>query len=267
MRVVTGSRGFIAKHLINRFGREHLILIEREDCYEALEEIDWKTVTHIYHLGGISDTTEDDLNYLHIYNVDFTMKLFECAIKYGIPVVYASSASVYGNSFTYSYNPLNHYAVSKVNVDIWVEANLNKFKNIVGLRFFNVYGNDEKHKKDQASPIYKFERQARLYKKIKVFKNSENYKRDFVWVEDAVDCMIKPMKSGIYDVGTSEPISFRDVADIVAEKYNVPIEEIDFPEHLKNKYQYYTCARKHFDMKFTSVKEYFSNYSSKTSNL
>ena len=92
---------------------------------------------------------------------------------------------------------------------------------------------------------------------IKLFKGSGNYWRDFVWVGDIVETVLNNDKpSGIYDLGTSDPVSFQTVGELVAEKYNGTIEYIPFPEHLKGKYQTYTCAQKEWDNKFISVKEY-----------
>lgn len=257
MILITGYKGFIGRNLLKRFDSKNLILVGYENCFSSLITTDWSKVKKIYHLGGISDTTCDDLDKLHTYNVSYTMSLFEYAKIHNIPIVYASSASVYGNSYTYAYNPLNHYSISKANIDIWVESNLNKFKNIVGLRFFNVYGEGEDDKGSQASPLHQFTQQAKQYNKIKIFKDSENCIRDFVWVEDVIDCIIQDKQSGIYDVGTSEPVSFKYIADLIANKCNCSIEEIPFPEKLKHKYQFYTCARQHFHPKnFMSIKDY-----------
>jgi ADP-L-glycero-D-manno-heptose 6-epimerase len=256
MILITGYKGFIGSNLIKRFKPEDLILVGYEDCFSSLFLTDWSKVTKIYHLGGISDTTCSDLNLLHEYNVNFTMELFNRAKIHNIPIVYASSASVYGNSLTYTPNPLNHYAISKANVDIWVESNYKDFKNIIGVRFFNVYGDGEDHKGNQASPIHQFTLQAKQNKNIKVFEGSDNFIRDFIWVEDAIDCIIEDKHSGIYDVGTSKPVSFRFIADLIAKKYNCSVEEIKFPEKLRHKYQFYTCARKHYNKQFMDVREY-----------
>ena len=258
MILITGYKGFIGSNLVKRFKPEELILVGCEDCFSSLFSIDWAKVTKIYHLGGISDTTCSDLDLLHEYNVSYTMELFTRAKIYNIPIVYASSASVYGNSYTYAYNPLNHYSISKANIDIWAESNLKDFKNIVGVRFFNVYGEGESHKGKQASPIHQFTKQALENKLIKVFKDSENCIRDFVWVEDVIDCILEDKPSGIYDIGTSNPVSFRYVAELIADKYNSSIEEIEFPEKLKHKYQFYTCARRHYSKEFISVGDYLA---------
>lgn len=205
-------------------------------------------------MGAISNTTETDIDKIYKYNIDYTIKLFETAIHYQIPVKYASSASVYGN--TKDLNPLNYYSLSKATVDLWVEDNKHKFSRINGYRFFNVYGPHEDHKGNQASPIHTFTKQAKETGVIKLFEQSSEYYRDFVYVGDVIDCMFINKNSGIYDVGTSNPISFEEVGHIIADKYNARIEYIKFPEHLKNKYQYNTCARKDFDHNFITVKEH-----------
>jgi len=258
MILITGYKGFIGSNLVKRFKPEDLILVGYEDCFSSLFLTDWAKVEKIYHIGGISDTTCTDFDLLHEYNVNYTMELFNRAKIYNIPIVYASSASVYGNSYTYAYNPLNHYSISKANIDIWVESNYKDFNNIVGVRFFNVYGEGEDHKGKQASPVHQFTKQALENKSIKVFKDSENCIRDFVWVEDVIDCMLINKPSGIYDIGTSNPVSFKYVADLIADKYNSTVEEIEFPEKLKRKYQFYTCARKHYDKKFITVEDYIN---------
>ena len=258
MILITGYRGFIGSNLVKRFKPEELILVGYEDCFSSLFLTDWSKIDKIYHLGGISDTTCDDLDKIHEYNVNYTMELFYRAKIYNIPIVYASSASVYGNSYTYAYNPLNHYAISKANIDIWVESNYKDFNNIVGVRFFNVYGEGEDHKGKQASPVHQFTKQAIENNSINVFKDSENCIRDFVWVDDVIDCLLENKSSGIYDLGTSEPVSFRYVADLIANKYNCSVKEIEFPEKLKRKYQFYTCARKHYDKKFISIGDYLA---------
>ena len=99
----------------------------------------WKDVELILHQGAISDTTCTNLNAIHTFNVDFTEWLFKEAIKYQIPIKYASSASVYGNTSDII-NPLNYYAISKVMMDYWVQDHIDEFKLVQGFRYFNVYG-------------------------------------------------------------------------------------------------------------------------------
>lgn len=260
MILITGHKGFIGHNLVNRFKGKELFLSEINHCYRDLFHIPWQEIDEIWHMGAISDTTCTDLDRIHTYNIQYTLDLFESAIQYQIPVKYASSASVYGNTKDII-NPLNHYAMSKATMDLWVQDNLYKFVRIQAYRFFNVYGKHENHKGNQASPIHTFTRQAKEYGVIRIFENSSRYHRDFVWVEDVIDCMLMNKPSGIYDVGTSNPISFEEVGHLIAYKYNAKIEYIKFPEHLKNKYQYNTCARKDFDHTFITVEEFLSRQS------
>lgn len=257
MKVITGYKGFIGRNLLNRMNNETIYGIEIENCFESLKKVDWKNVECVYHLGAISDTTETDMGRLLKYNLQFTYDLFHICIENGIPVKYASSASVYGNKWP-QYNPLNQYAMSKAMIDRYVMDNVTKFKSIQGYRFYNVYGKGEHNKGSQASPVHKFSEQAFQTGVIKVFEKSDLYVRDFIWVEDAIDCMFEDLDSGIYDVGTSRPISFLEVAELVAKKYKAQIEVIPFPPDLRNKYQFGTCAFPWRGKKFLTVDEYLS---------
>lgn len=264
MILLTGHEGFIGQNLCNRFHNRGVYFSEIRTCFDDLYYgIDWKDIEEIWHIGAISDTTETDIDKIYRYNIQYTLELFNYAIEYQIPIKYASSASVYGNSnYRREINPLNHYAMSKVTVDRWVEDNANRFVKIQGYRFYNVYGKHEHHKGGQASPIHTFTKQAKETGTIKIFDNSVAYLRDFIWVEDVIDCMMYDSPTGIYDLGTGVARSFERVAEIIADRYNAKIEHIPFPKHLENKYQYFTCSLNHFiDHKFSSVEDYISrNY-------
>ena len=261
MIIVTGSKGFIGKNFLNKIN-EPVIEVEKEDAYKFISGFNkWNEVSLILHQGAISSTTEKNIRTLHHNNVVFTLFLFEKAIEYQIPVKYASSASVYGNQTKKLkvINPLNYYAISKLQIDYFVQDNLDKFKSIQGFRYFNVYGEGEEHKEDQASPVSKFTKQIRDTGKLKLFKGSDKFLRDFVCVDDVVDIVLNTnIESGIYDLGTGSPVSFQEVAELVAEKEKGEIEYIDFPENLEGKYQDYTCADMKWigKYKFKSVKEY-----------
>jgi ADP-L-glycero-D-manno-heptose 6-epimerase len=256
MIILTGSSGFIGQNFLKTL-KEPVIEVEQQYCFEFLQSFNkWEQVSSILHQGAISSTTERDINKLHHYNVEFTLKLFQKAIEYQIPVKFASSASVYGNTQG-DINPLNYYAITKLQVDYFIQDNLNKFSSIQSFRYYNVYGDQEDHKGDQASPISKFTKQVRETGKLKLFTGSHEFLRDFVCVNDIVNVVLDNDKpSGIYDLGTSNPISFQEVAELVIQKEGGEIEYIPFPEHLQGKYQTYTFAKKEFDYKFKTVKQY-----------
>lgn len=263
MILITGYQGFIGKHVVNRMNNNDLILIEKINCYNQLVKTPWREITEIWHMGAISDTTCNHIPELFKFNVDFTLALFDLAIKHEIPVKFASSAAIYGMSPQDNriINPLNQYAFTKAIVDKWIELNMQRFKKIQSYRFFNVYGKHEheKYKKGQASPVYTFTQQAITTGVVKIFNNSDKFFRDFVWVEDVIDCMLINNPSGFYDVGTSNPVSFEQVAKLISKKYNATVEYLPFPKHLEKQYQTYTCAERHFvDQKFTTVEEYLS---------
>jgi len=258
MIVLTGSQGFIGSHFKNCLSS--LIEVDMDNCLSFINNFDrWDEVTLIIHQGAVSSTTETDIQKINQFNVYFTLELFKKAIEFGIPVKYASSASVYGNKKK-SFNPLNQYAISKLQIDYWVTDNIDRFSSIQGFRYFNVYGSGEEHKGDQASPVSKFSWQARDRGIIKLFTGSENFYRDFVCVEDIIEVVLNNYEdSGIFDLGTSNPVSFKSVAESVAEKYNADIQLIDFPHILKGKYQDYTCAKEEFPYKsFITVEQYIN---------
>jgi ADP-L-glycero-D-manno-heptose 6-epimerase len=261
MIVLTGSRGFIGKKFTSKLN-EQIVEVEQENAFKFISGFDkWDQVSLILHQGAISSTIEKNIRTLHHNNVEFTLFLFEKAIQYQIPVKYASSASVYGNQTKKLkvINPLNYYAITKLQIDYFVLDNLEKFKSIQGFRYFNVYGDGEEHKGDQASPVSKFTKQIRETGKLKLFKGSDKFLRDFICVDDVVNIVLNNnIESGIYDLGTGTPISFQEVAELVAEKEKGEIEYIDFPEHLKGKYQDYTCADMKWigDYKFKTVADY-----------
>lgn len=256
--IVTGSNGFIGKNLIKKLNGSDIIEIDidnRELIFQ--KDFKWDGVSTIYHLGAISNTTEKNINKIHELNIDYSLRLFELAIDKKIPIVHASSASVYGNSSDGSMNPLNYYAISKYIIDLWIQDNKDRFSNIRSYRFFNVYGPHEDHKGDQASPIHKFTAQAKTNGVINVF--DVEAERDFVLVTDICNTLVDgERESGIYDLGTGRTESFKNIANIIAEKYNATVEVIPFPDHLKNKYQYSTCANE-LNTDFVTVKDYISN--------
>ncbi|HOV15817.1 MAG TPA: ADP-glyceromanno-heptose 6-epimerase, partial [Spirochaetota bacterium] len=187
-------------------------------------------------------------------NFEYSKTLLDLAVKNDIKFIYASSASVYGNGdngFVEKREceyPLNVYAYSKFLFDQYVR-NLKNQKisiQIVGLRFFNVYGPQENHKDKMASVIYHFHNQIIKEKKLKLFEGSDTFLRDFIHVDDIIKIILHFYKndiSGIYNSGTGRAESFLSIAKIMEKLYeDTKIEFIPFPEQLKGKYQKFTQA-------------------------
>ena len=256
MIILTGADGFIGKNFLKQIDKP-VVKVEKDDAFTFLRTFkDWDKVSLILHQGAMSSTTENNILRLHSNNVVFTLMLFDKAISHQIPVKFASSASVYGNT-NGEINPLNYYAITKLQIDYYIKDHMSKFKSIQSFRYFNVYGEGEEHKGDQASPISKFTKQVRETGKLKLFEGSDKFLRDFVCVDDIVDVVLNNnAPSGIYDLGTGKPISFQEVADLVIKKEGGDIEYIPFPDHLKDKYQTYTCADNKFDYEFKTVEQY-----------
>ena len=242
MRIlITGYKGFIGQNMVKALADHDLDLCEWGDTY-SLYGIDL-----VIHLGAISDTRCDDWIALRKKNVNFTITLMERCQKWGIPLQIASSASVYGPENT-TFNeddpvdPANMYATSKVLVEQYFKT-MKPISPIQIFRYFNVYGPHEDHKGDQASPFHKFREQAKTGM-VKIFEGSENFKRDFIHVDQVIDVHKKFFKipeSGIWNVGTGETMSFEQVARLAIAEIPAKIEYIPMPKDLSG-YQKYTCA-------------------------
>jgi len=183
-------------------------------------------------------------------NSEYSKQLLQFCNKNKIDMIYASSASVYGNSSTFIENkryekPINYYAESKLNFDNYVRSNLSDLDiTVTGLRYFNVYGPGEFHKNHMSSVVLKFYNQMLKDNTIKIFKGSKKFIRDFIYIDDVIDLNIffyEKKVSGIFNIGTSNPRSFSDIAAIFKKINNdINIKEIDFPDKLKGKYQEFT---------------------------
>lgn len=248
--LVTGSEGFIGRNLVAALKNRGDEVLEFDTKNYRPEELfslyDMTDVKTIYHLGAISSTLETNLDALYRHNVEFSIDLFNTAISHRIPVVYTTSASVFGNTMKdekYIYNPLNYYATTKMLTEMWLFQNRSKFHALSVPRLFNVYGADERKADMSTSPICKFTQQAKDTGVITLFKGSHNMIRDFIAIEDVLQVLIDIPKWGFYDVGTCLPISFQDVAEMIADKYDATIKYVPMPDHMRPSYQYYTKAR------------------------
>ncbi len=278
MFVVTGGAGFIGSNIIkelNNRGITNIMVvdnlkrsekhknlnplhfedfIDKEDFFNNLNSFRKSGIETIFHEGACSDTTESDGKYMMKNNYEYSKNLLNFSIENNINFIYASSASVYGDGRNGFYedrkceNPLNIYAFSKFLFDQYIRNVIPRTKiQIVSLRYFNVYGPQENHKGRMASVIYKFHHQITESGKMKLFKGSGNFLRDFVYVDDIVKVNLffldNPQKRGIFNCGTGKAESFLKIAEIMRRLYkNATIEFIPFPEDLKNKYQTFTEA-------------------------
>jgi ADP-L-glycero-D-manno-heptose 6-epimerase len=272
MIVVTGGEGFIGKNLVKELQkRGYTEVIPLDTKHETLEEIydflhiNAHQINCVFHLGGITDTTEMDRNKLDEYNVNSSIFIWYLCEAYKIPLVYASSDATYGDGSLgfdddneiVGLKPLSPYGWSKHQFDVWAGIQDKHPPFWYGLKFFTVYGSDESHKGKMASIIYQSYNQIREFGKIKLFKSHNPiYKngeqmRDFIYVDDIVDVCIwmyenKP-ESGFYNVGTGKARTFNDMAAAVFRYLNIEtlknITYVDMPGKLKDKYQYFTEAK------------------------
>ncbi len=303
MIIVTGGAGFIGSNIVKGLNdrgitdilivdnmsnsQKHLNLnrlkyrdyIDKYDFLERLPEI--KNVEAIFHEGACSSTTESDGKYMMKNNYEYSKNLLHYANDNNIKFFYASSASVYGNGDDGFIEdpkceyPLNVYAFSKFSFDNYVRKMFEEKKiktQVLGLRYFNVYGYQENHKGSMASVAFHFYNQLESGK-IKLFEGSDGFRRDFVFVEDVVNVNMffyESGISGIYNCGTGDARSFHDIATIFKSLVpEIEIGFIPFPEHLVGKYQAYTQANLDnlrnagYDKKFSTLEEGVTKYFNK----
>lgn len=241
MRILlTGYKGFIGSNMLKALEHEHEVdTFEWGEIYPDVRPYDW-----VIHMGAISSTNEKNVEKVMLQNYEFSVDLYEDCSFYGVNFQFSSSASVYGlgTSFKESspVDPRSPYAWSKYLFERYVEKNPPERSLVQIFRYFNVYGPGEGHK-DQPSPFHAFKVQAEKYGKIKVFENSQNYRRDFIHVDRVIDYHKRFFdidESGLWNIGTGTTKSFLDVAS----SFGVDLEVIPMPTDLVNSYQQYTCA-------------------------
>lgn len=282
MIVVTGGAGFIGCNLLralNARGESEILVVDDltkgtkfvnlVDCdvadYEDKRDFRDSVRRHglppgtraVLHQGACSTTTEWDGRYMMDENYATSRELLQACLDRSVPFIYASSAAVYGGSTSFSETPenerpLNVYGFSKLQFDRYVRRLGATASQVVGLRYFNVYGRGEDHKGSQASVIWHFRNQIEEGGEARLFAGNDGYgdgeqRRDFVYVGDTVAVVLHfldhPEHSGIFNVGTGRAQTFNDVARAVIENMGKgEIRYVDFPDHLRGRYQSFTEA-------------------------
>lgn len=307
---ITGAAGFIGSCLVahlNQIGYFNLILVDDFSIKEKAANlrgkkylfkvhrdqfIDWcekhpDQINGIFHLGARTDTTIREPEIFKKLNLTYSKAIWTYCSDNNIPLVYASSAATYGDG-TQGYRdeesqlselqPMNPYAASKNDFDIWALEQKRKPPFWAGLKFFNVYGPNEYHKGRMASVIFHAYNQIKANGKVRLFRSHRpEYRdgeqmRDFIYVKDVVKICVWMMKkqpaSGIYNAGTGEARSFNDLAAAIFKsiRKDTVIEYIDTPEDIRDAYQYFTEADMQklqsvgYDTPFTSLEKGVSEY-------
>lgn len=220
-------------------------------CNESDLELLGDDFDVIYHLAAISDTRASNQNVILSNNVNPLYHFIKMVKRTGAKLVYASSAATYGSCSKDKFNlgdedPNNIYAYSKWVMDNWVLNLLERENaNVIGLRYFNVYGYGEKNKGLTASTVLQFYQQIKQGKELTLFENSERIFRDFIYIDDVINATYLAGlsdKVGVFNIGTGVPRTFADIANIVKSflKAETKFNYIENP--YKSGYQFYTCA-------------------------
>ncbi len=284
--LLTGANGFIGSCYLwklNSMGIDHVVLVDtpsdvksspnlagkkfkeylsREALINHLEEGKLKEIDLVVHLGACTDTTERDTAYLKRNNVEYSQYLLKWCLQNHRLFHYASSASIYGDgSEGYSddlaklnkYKALNYYGDSKLTFDKWLVSE-RLVDQVVGFRYFNVFGPNEYHKGEMRSMVAKAYDQIQKNGAVNLFASSRpgfpdgSEERDFIYVKDVTEVMsfflVNPSARGIFNLGTGRARSFKDLVTGVFKALKIPpkINYVPMPESLRGQYQYFTQA-------------------------
>ena len=270
---------------MNMRNKKYIEYVHKASFLEKLPT--YSGIKAVIHMGAQSATTERNFDYLWNNNFEYTKALWEYCAEKGISFIYASSAATYGDGSRGfddkmdidRLRPLNGYGYSKQLFDLWVKYQAVRTPlQHVGLKFFNVYGPNEYFKGSMASMVFHGYHQIKDIGKIRLFKSCNpayqdgDQLRDFVYVKDICSVILwllrNPSINGIFNIGTGKARSFRELAEATFAALDMPpnIEYIDMPEHLKEKYQYYTKAEikkireAGYDNEFYSLQEGVKDY-------
>ncbi|MFM2477131.1 ADP-glyceromanno-heptose 6-epimerase [Celerinatantimonas sp. MCCC 1A17872] len=283
MIIVTGGAGFIGSNIVktlNDQGYTDIIVVDDlKDGTKFVNLVDLKIADYldkddfiarivsgedfgpieaIFHEGACSATTEWDGKFIMENNYEYSKELLHYCLEREIPFLYASSAATYGKTETFIEDPayegpLNVYGYSKLQFDNYVRRLFPSIESqVVGFRYFNVYGPREQHKGSMASVAFHLNTQINKGENPKLFEGVDGYpnggqKRDFVYVSDVCDVNLwfwqHPDKSGIFNLGTGRAEPFQAVGEaVLAHHQKGRIEYIAFPDHLRGRYQSFTQA-------------------------
>ena len=257
--LITGHKGFIGKNLYKLLLKKKFQVkgydLSENKKFPIIKNYDW-----VIHLGANSSTTETNVEKIFNQNYYFSKKIFKECVKHNINLQYASSASVYDIKKGFKENskcyPKSPYSWTKYLFDQYVKQSKYKIT-VQGFRYFNVFGHNENNKKDQASPVYKFIKQAKQNKKIKLFYGSDKFLRDFVCIDDVCQAHLQMLKrkiNGTFNIGRGKAISFKKIADTVSKKFSCKIEYIKMPKKIEGHYQKFTKANTKKLNKYVSIK-------------
>lgn len=284
--VLTGGAGFIGSCFLRKLndeGMENIVIVDnlnspakrrnldgkrfkdyvhKNDFPALLARNSLKGIGAVIHLGACSSTTIIDSAYLAVNNFEYSKSLAAWSHDRGVPFIYASSAATYGagelgygdsNEITRRLRPLNPYGHYKQLFDLWVlDHKLDA--EMIGIKFFNVFGPNEYHKGDMRSVICKKFLSVREKGEIELFKSyNKEYpdgeqKRDFIYVKDAINVLFyfltHPCKTGIFNLGAGVARSWNDLARAMfsALRLRPNVRYVEMPEPLRANYQYFTQA-------------------------